>query len=968
MDFFKKKILGVSKKKASENSDDDSIQKNLIVKLTKNYIQLVPQGTLEKTLIGLKIERESKKIFDSQKIKDEKEILEVFSVDAFLGFIQILDIEYLLFVESSDEVCKFQQHIFYKVEDVLFVPLKVLSRCHYYSYTYPLTLRFSQYIENSSKANVTFQWNQKMLSNYFGGAYQKWQVQLIQGYIGKYTQEINNSEAEFLLISRRSQFRGGTRYNHRGADTDGNTSNFVETEQILTYQNKVSSYTIIRGSIPLLWEQKGGDQNLRMHQGTNMSTQAFKKHFDSLKEIYKEYMCVNLMKKSHQAEGILTEAFEQELKTQNLFDFYDYFDFNSNKNQVNNVCSQYRIEDSLTNKFQYFSITLNKQIDKQQNGVFRINCKDCLDRTNTYMMKVSLCALELIFKQEHNLQLEQIVQGNPLFKMDESPTHPFLKQFKYLWAYNGDNISYLYAGTDAATTSLTKKGYQGLQNQIKHKVICANVGFKRLIQSQFQDAHKQECLNLVAGIHTKSNMQLPFDVREQLMKESRCYNKNNLSIYTVTWNAQNALIKEDSDLVNLFKFQLNNYPDIIVIGLQEIVEFKVFKMHDENSTKLWTTMIQNNLNKICQGENIYGLIDRRDMFGNMILIYAKHSVSENISDIQHDCIKYGYVDNLTQYGGSAIHFKFGDANLCFINVYLPSGRKKSDRRLDAIKYIHKKTFQKKGVGKYKKMKIEDHDLAILFGDFNFRIDMDFNEVNNISLKSQDQTRQQDIQKLLKYDELEIAMKKQKNIICTYEEPKIGFFPTYNDSSKKQRTASWRSRVLCRNSNTEFINLDPNTIFYDSVPESQFKRQYGSDHVPVFCQMDFKTNMIDQEKSQQILEKLMRERNLIDEIIQEENLDDDLLGSNLVQSDILVQQQDQNNQFNQELNKENGKTSNLLDYGFSEQDNNNLNNLQAQNLLDMEHNQINDLQQQEQIDKQDQNQKNDSEWGPHVTPQ
>lgn len=26
------------------------------------------------------------------------------------------------------------------------------------------------------------------------------------------------------------------------------------------------------------------------------------------------------------------------------------------------------------------------------------------------------------------------------------------------------------------------------------------------------------------------------------------------------------------------------------------------------------------------------------------------------------------------------------------------------------------------------MKIEDHDLAILFGDFNFRVDMDFNEV------------------------------------------------------------------------------------------------------------------------------------------------------------------------------------------------------------------------------------------------
>lgn len=62
-------------------------------------------------------------------------------------------------------------------------------------------------------------------------------------------------------------------------------------------------------------------------------------------------MCVNLMKKSHQAEGILTTAFEKELKDQNLIEFYDYFDFNSNKNLVNKVCSKYRNDDSLTNKF-----------------------------------------------------------------------------------------------------------------------------------------------------------------------------------------------------------------------------------------------------------------------------------------------------------------------------------------------------------------------------------------------------------------------------------------------------------------------------------------------------------------------------------------------------------------------------------------------------------------------------------------
>jgi len=35
------------------------------------------------------------------------------------------------------------------------------------------------------------------------------------------------------LISRRSTYRSGTRFNHRGADHEGNVANFVETENII---------------------------------------------------------------------------------------------------------------------------------------------------------------------------------------------------------------------------------------------------------------------------------------------------------------------------------------------------------------------------------------------------------------------------------------------------------------------------------------------------------------------------------------------------------------------------------------------------------------------------------------------------------------------------------------------------------------------------------------------------------------
>jgi hypothetical protein len=54
-----------------------------------------------------------------------------------------------------------------------------------------------------------------------------------------------------------SCLRAGTRFNTRGIDDDGNVANNVETE-VLIYTNELCfSYVIIRGSVPVFWEQQG---------------------------------------------------------------------------------------------------------------------------------------------------------------------------------------------------------------------------------------------------------------------------------------------------------------------------------------------------------------------------------------------------------------------------------------------------------------------------------------------------------------------------------------------------------------------------------------------------------------------------------------------------------------------------------------------------------------------------------------
>ena len=36
--------------------------------------------------------------------------------------------------------------------------------------------------------------------------------------------------------------------------------------------------------------------------------------------------------------------------------------------------------------------------------------------------------------------------------------HPFIIQFKNIWADNGDQLSYLYAGTSCTTSAVTREG------------------------------------------------------------------------------------------------------------------------------------------------------------------------------------------------------------------------------------------------------------------------------------------------------------------------------------------------------------------------------------------------------------------------------------------------------------------------------------------------------------------------------
>lgn len=93
-----------------------------------------------------------------------------------------------------------------------------------------------------------------------------------------------------------------------------------------------------------------------------------------------------------------------------------------------------------------------------QAGVFRVNCIDCLDRTN--VVQVSFC---LLIPHQHRLSLNlhsfQTALGKAVMEMqfcklglispEGSMPESIKNTFQLLWANNGDIISKQYAGTNA---------------------------------------------------------------------------------------------------------------------------------------------------------------------------------------------------------------------------------------------------------------------------------------------------------------------------------------------------------------------------------------------------------------------------------------------------------------------------------------------------------------------------------------
>ncbi|XP_054638648.1 phosphatidylinositol-3-phosphatase SAC1-B isoform X1 [Dunckerocampus dactyliophorus] len=340
------------------------------------------------------------------------------------------------------------------------------------------------------RADQRFVWNGHLLREFIAQPeLHKFVYPIIHGFVTMKSSCINGKVFEWSIISRRSCFRAGVRYYVRGIDSEGHAANYVETEQIVQYNNAKASFVQTRGSIPFYWSQR---PNLKYKPRPQISTtvnhlDGFQRHFDSQIILYGKQVILNLINQKG-SEKPLEQAFEKMVACLgNGTIKYIAFDFHKECSRMRWHRLQLLLDmvGEIQEEFGYFLVDSDGKVQLNQEGAFRSNCMDCLDRTNVIQSLLARRSLQSQLRRMGVLHINQHIEDQADFE----------KMYKNAWADNADACAKQYAGTGALKTDFTRTGKRtqwGLLMDGWNSMI-------RYYKNNFSDGFRQDSIDLFLG-------------------------------------------------------------------------------------------------------------------------------------------------------------------------------------------------------------------------------------------------------------------------------------------------------------------------------------------------------------------------------------------------------------------------------------------------------------------------------------
>lgn len=371
-----------------------------------------------------------------------------------------------------------------------------------------------------TKPNWRYVWNSYLLAPV--DLHSDWLLYITHGFVGQTNISVYGLPIYLTLIARRSQKFSGTRFLKRGANCEGDAANEVETEQIV-HDSSVSSFVRgnftsfvqVRGSIPFSWSQDVS--KMVPKPAINLDfvdpyCYAAGRHFNLLLRQYgAPIIALNLVKKREKRrhESLLSEQFIAIVEYLNEFlpnrHHIEHIAFDmarNNKLKEANVMGKLSdISYYILHKTGIFHSRskrcqppahdalggiLTQQGARLQTGVARVNCVDCLDRTNTAQFALGKCALAFQLNALGVLQ-----KPNLDFDTDS------VRMLEVLYEDHGDTLALQYGGSQLVHRVKTYRKIAPLSSHSRDIMQTLS----RYYSNTFSDADKQNAINLFLGVY-----------------------------------------------------------------------------------------------------------------------------------------------------------------------------------------------------------------------------------------------------------------------------------------------------------------------------------------------------------------------------------------------------------------------------------------------------------------------------------
>lgn len=418
-----------------------------------------------------------------------------------LGFIRFMESYYMILVTKRTKCAVIGKHLIYTIKDTVMIrvcepsikqthPLEQrylrmftnidLNSNFYFSYSYDLTqtlqhnLSAPRFIGNDADIeneeplpdwnnsnergekmeyairNVSrkrFVWNTHLLKPMSPILNRDWLLEVIHGFVSQSNISVFGRSVHVCLIARRSTRFAGTRFLKRGSNFAGDVANEVESEQIVVDGHRMCSFSQMRGSIPSHWSQDISKMVPKPPISLDLTDPyacTAGKHYSRLLFYFGSPIIVlNLVKKRERRrhESILTDDMTTSINYLNQFlppqhrIKYHHFDMAKKSHGGNVMGSLAKFAENFVQKTGLFFKDSNAI--SFQTGIVRVNCVDCLDRTNTAQFAIGKTALA------HQLHRLGFLKYPPKLEFDSD----CVTMLESLYEDHGDTLALQYGGS-----------------------------------------------------------------------------------------------------------------------------------------------------------------------------------------------------------------------------------------------------------------------------------------------------------------------------------------------------------------------------------------------------------------------------------------------------------------------------------------------------------------------------------------